>query len=83
MTVQTDVRMPGCHFKYLADTVRQSTFERAITAAVAKISAMDMDCRVLNLGAGAGEKCHVLRNGDSHGDKKNALGLNTRQACQD
>lgn len=54
VTVQTDIRMPGRQFGVLADAVRQGAWQRAIRAAVARIEGEDKDCRVLNLGAGAG-----------------------------
>ena len=54
VTVQTDIRMPRRHFNVLADTARQAPWQAAIRAAVLRIEGEDKDCRVLNLGAGAG-----------------------------
>lgn len=54
VTVQTDIRMPRRHFRVLADTARQAPWQAAIQAAVLRIEGEDKDCRVLNLGAGAG-----------------------------
>ena len=55
MTIQTDIRMPHRHFKFLEDTLQHQAFQAAIDQAVAQITAdEDIDCRVLNLGAGAG-----------------------------
>lgn len=54
VTVQTDIRMPRRHFGVLADTARQAPWQAAIQAAVLHIEGEDKDCRVLNLGAGAG-----------------------------
>jgi len=53
MTVQGDVRMPKAHFTFLEDFHRHELFREAIFKAVGDIS-KDRDCRVLNLGAGAG-----------------------------
>ncbi|KAK9815442.1 hypothetical protein WJX72_003717 [[Myrmecia] bisecta] len=67
MTVQTDVRMPKRQFHYLNDSARQDAYERAITAAVDRIRSEDKDCRVLNLGAGAGlHAMMALRAGAYH-----------------
>ena len=55
VTVQADIKMPGRHFAYLADSQRHAAYERAIKAAVARLDADDKDVRVLNLGCGAGE----------------------------
>ena len=56
MTIQTDVRMPRRHFTFLEDSGQHEAFQAAITQAVAHITADgDLDCRVLNLGAGAGK----------------------------
>ena len=56
MTIQTDIRMPRRHFAFLEDAGLHGAFQAAITQAVAQISAEeDIDCRVLDLGAGAGD----------------------------
>lgn len=51
---QTDIKMPRRQLDVLADRVRQGAWQRAITAAVQRIEGEDKDCRVLDLGAGAG-----------------------------
>jgi type III protein arginine methyltransferase len=55
LAIQTDVRMPRRYFRFLQDAHRHAAFERAIVAAVRRIRDLDVDCRVLDLGAGAGE----------------------------
>ena len=52
--MQTDIRMPKRHLRLLEDGAFNSAFQQAIETAVAAIAAEDKDCRVLNLGAGAG-----------------------------
>lgn len=54
MTVQADIRMPVRHFTQLEDAYHTGQYRAAIQAAVESIEAQDTDCRVLNLGAGAG-----------------------------
>ena len=55
MTIQTDIRMPRRHFTFLEDFLQHQAFQAAISHAVAQITAEEnIDCRVLNLGAGAG-----------------------------
>ena len=54
VTVQADIKMPGRHLAYLADSRRHAAYESAIKAAVAGLDADDRDVRVLNLGCGAG-----------------------------
>ena len=54
VTVQTDIAMPKRLLVVLQDTVRQDAWAAAIADAVAAIKAEDKDCRVLDLGAGAG-----------------------------
>ena len=61
MTVQTDIAMPKQQIKIAEDTVRQSAWAAAIRDAVTNIMAQDMDCRVLDLGAGSG-KCRAELN---------------------
>ena len=53
VTVQTDIAMPKQHLAVLQDKVRQDAWAAAISAAVAT-KAEDKNCRVLDLGAGAG-----------------------------
>ena len=55
MTVQTDIAMPARQIKVVQDSVRQAAWAAAITDTVARIRGQDMDCRVLDLGAGAGK----------------------------
>lgn len=50
----TDIAMPKRHLAVLQDRVRQEAWRAAIAAAVAATIAEDKDCRVLDLGAGAG-----------------------------
>lgn len=54
VTVQTDIAMPKRHLAVLQDKVRQDAWAAAIAAAVEATQAEDKDCRVLDLGAGAG-----------------------------
>lgn len=54
MTVQTDIAMPKRQLKIVEDAARQSAWAAAIKESVATIVAEDKDCRVLDLGAGAG-----------------------------
>ena len=58
MTVQTDIAMPKRQIAVVQDKVRQCAWAAAIKQAVAGIMAEDMDCRMLDLGAGAGK--HLL-----------------------
>ena len=51
---QTDIKLPRRHFTFLEDEYYNSRFGQAIQEAVKAIIAEDKDCRVLNLGAGAG-----------------------------
>lgn len=60
MTVQTDIAVPKRQMQVVQDTVRQSAWTAAIKHAVTSIIAEDMDCRVLDLGAGAGTFCYAL-----------------------
>ncbi|PSC69443.1 arginine methyltransferase [Micractinium conductrix] len=67
VTVQTDIRMPGRHLRQLEDGYALPRFRAAIEAAVQAIVADDKDCRVLNLGAGAGlHSMLALRAGARH-----------------
>lgn len=67
MTVQGDVRMPKKTIKRLQDVYFNKQYRTAIEQAVAQIEASDTDCRVLNLGAGAGiQAIHALRAGARH-----------------
>ncbi|KAK9825810.1 hypothetical protein WJX74_009582 [Apatococcus lobatus] len=68
MTIQTDIRMPRRHFTFLEDSELHRVFQAAISQAVAQITAdEDIDCRVLNLGAGAGlHAMMALRAGAHH-----------------
>ena len=64
---QTDIRMPKRHLRLLEDGAFNSAFQQAIQAAVAAVAAEDKDCRVLNLGAGAGlHAMMALRAGAHH-----------------
>ena len=53
-TVQADIRMPSRTFRQLEDEYFNSQWKAAVEGAVAAIEGADTDCRVLNLGAGAG-----------------------------
>lgn len=55
MTVQTDIAMPARQIKVVQDSKRQAAWAAAIIDTVASIRGQDMDCRVLDLGAGAGK----------------------------
>ncbi|KAL4424877.1 hypothetical protein ABPG77_002100 [Micractinium sp. CCAP 211/92] len=67
VTVQTDVRMPKRHILQLEDSYTVSRFQQAIEAAVKAVVAEDKDCRVLDLGAGAGLHAMLaLRAGAHH-----------------
>eukprot|EP00887_Chlorella_sp_A99_P001822 scaffold19.g1822.t1 len=67
VTVQTDIRMPKRHLRLLEDSYLNSRFQAAIEAAVASIEEQDRDCRVLDLGAGAGlHAMTALRAGALH-----------------
>ena len=59
VTVQTDIAMPKRQVAVLGDRVRQDAWAAAIAVAVAATRAEDKDCRVLDLGAGAGQT-HVV-----------------------
>lgn len=54
VTVQTDMKMPQRCIRQLQDAQQHAAFEQAIHLAVQQLEALDMDTRVLNLGAGAG-----------------------------
>jgi type III protein arginine methyltransferase len=54
MTVQADIRMPTRQFKALEDPYYNSAWRRAVEGAVKEIEDSETDCRVLNLGSGAG-----------------------------
>ena len=60
MTVQTDIARPKRQMKVVEDTVRQAAWTAAIKDAVTSMVAEDMDCRVLDLGAGAGKSTDFL-----------------------
>jgi protein arginine N-methyltransferase 7 len=67
MTVQADVRMPGRQLAAVGDAYATSAWRRAVEGAVAEIEGRDRDCRVLNLGAGAGVVAALaLRAGARH-----------------
>lgn len=67
MTVQADIKMPKKTIRRLQDRYFNTQYRMAIEQAVAKIEASDTDCRVLNLGAGAGvQAIHALRAGARH-----------------
>lgn len=55
MTVQTDIAMPKRQIQVVQDTLCQDAWTAAISHTVAAIRGQDMDCRVLDLGAGAGK----------------------------
>lgn len=55
MTVQTDIAMPKRQIQVVQDIARQAAWTAAISHTVAAIKGQDMDCRVLDLGAGAGK----------------------------
>lgn len=54
MTVQADIRMPTRQLTALEDPYFNSAWRRAVEGAVKEIEATETDCRVLNLGSGAG-----------------------------
>eukprot|EP00884_Botryococcus_braunii_P006992 jgi/Botrbrau1/16294/Bobra.0066s0063.1 len=54
LTVQTDIRMPKRQLSFLQDRQRHQQYERAIVAAVDHIKSLDLDPRLLHVGAGAG-----------------------------
>lgn len=67
VTVQADIRLPKRHLKFLEDEYLHEKMERAIVAAIGAIHASDRDCRVLDLGAGAGlHTMMALRAGARH-----------------
>ena len=67
MTVQADIRMPEKMFAQFEDSYFNQQYRKAIEAAVAHIESTDTDCRVLNLGAGAGvQAVHALKAGARH-----------------
>ncbi|KAI8104703.1 hypothetical protein M9434_003256 [Picochlorum sp. BPE23] len=67
MTVQSDIRMPKRIIKQLQDPYFNRQYRRAIEQAVDYFESSDTDCRVLNLGAGAGvQAIHALRAGARH-----------------
>ena len=67
VTVQADIRLPKRHLKFLEDEYMHEKMERAISAAIDSILASDRDCRVLDLGAGAGlHTMMALRAGARH-----------------
>eukprot|EP00889_Picochlorum_renovo_P001971 jgi/Picre1/29001/NNA_004395.t1 len=67
MTVQSDIRMPKRILKQLQDPYFNRQYRRAIEQAVDYFESSDTDCRVLNLGAGAGvQAIHALRAGARH-----------------
>ena len=64
---QADIKMPKRQIQSLGDAYFHGAFEAAISAAVASIAADDRDCRVLDLGAGAGlHAMMALRAGAVH-----------------
>ncbi len=67
MTVQADIRMPARQLKALDDPYFNSAWRRAVEAAVKEIEETETDCRVLNLGSGAGvQAVTALRAGARH-----------------
>jgi hypothetical protein len=59
--------MPKRHLRVLEDAVFNGAFQQAIEAAVKAVSGEDKDCRVLNLGSGAGlHAMMALRAGAHH-----------------
>lgn len=67
MTVQADIRMPHRQIAAVQDSYAMAAWRRAIEGAVAEIEGADKDCRVLNLGAGAGVHAALaLRAGARH-----------------
>ena len=55
VTVMADVDMPRRYLDgYLEDVAAHARYRQAIHAAVQAIESRDMDCRVLNVGAGGG-----------------------------
>jgi protein arginine N-methyltransferase 7 len=62
LTVQTDIRMPKRQIRLLEDSQRHVCYEEAIQRAVQQIKALDLDVRVLNLGAGSGGPTWVACN---------------------
>jgi len=67
-TIMADVDMPRRYLtEVLPDAASNEAFGRAIRAAVESVEARDVDCRVLNVGAGAGlHAMMALRAGARH-----------------
>ena len=67
MSVQTDIRMPKRMFRQLEDPYYNAAWKAAVKGAVAAIESDEIDCRVLNLGSGAGvQAVTALRSGARH-----------------
>lgn len=67
MTVQADIRMPTRQFRALQDPYFNSAWRRAVEGAVKEIEDTETDCRVLNLGSGAGVQAVIsLKAGARH-----------------
>lgn len=67
MTVQSDIRIPSRVQRTLEDSHRTAAWRKAVEGAVTAIEATDTDCRVLNMGSGAGVMAALaLRAGARH-----------------
>lgn len=83
VTVQSDIRMPKKHLRQLEDAYVTTRFRTAIEAAVQAVAAEDKDCRVLNLGAGAGLHAMLALRAGAHHVTAAERWLYLALACKD